>query len=70
MPPGTTRERISIRASYQACTNAEPSDGVPRCSADGGMPPLPPGDYEAVFVTSGEVDLLEAPARVPVTVTK
>jgi hypothetical protein len=71
IPPGALRQPITIRAAYNGCTNAEPTDeAFPHCLADGGMPPLPIGDYEAVLATRGEVPQLELPDPVPVTVTE
>jgi hypothetical protein len=50
---GTSRFPLSIRASYQACSqhtdsqHTPASASSPRCGPGNTMPPLPAGDYEA-----------------------
>jgi hypothetical protein len=64
--PGTTVYRFDLRATYTSCSQSAqhqlPRDSkywIPLCLTDSGgrrdiMPPLPPGQYTALFFPSGE----------------
>lgn len=64
---GTTTLPFSILTTYVACTSesAETTPNLPLCSSSG-MPPLPPGAYQA---TIGWNEVLPLPQPKPVTVT-
>ena len=49
LPPGTSRLPFGVVLGYPSCTGGgTPTPDSPRCVA-GGIPSLPPGDYEIVF---------------------
>jgi hypothetical protein len=47
IPPGHTRYRVTILASYTQCGRGRQRDGLRACLPGGRMPPLPPGTYHA-----------------------
>jgi len=66
IPEGRSTYPITVQASYWACGMLGASENMPACLPTG-IPPLPPGDYEAkTFEDGGAVPL---PAAVEVTVT-
>jgi hypothetical protein len=62
IPVGESSYPIGFPATYSGCS----PDQRP-CNADGSIPALPPGDYEATLYQSH--DIVPAPAPVPVRVT-
>ena len=51
VPEGESVYPLVLDAHVQSCSSDPSSTGtdVPRCEPDGGMPPLPPGEYEVVI---------------------
>jgi hypothetical protein len=66
VPAGTSSYPFAVRASLTQC-GGQPST-IPRCLPNGGMPPLPVGKYQAVFVLDGEIAGFPLPASIPVTI--
>ena len=64
---GSTVIPFTVSATYLGCSEGGATPGLVACLPDGGVPLLPTGDYQAVFVTSPSTSL--RPAPVPVTVT-
>jgi hypothetical protein len=64
---GTTTLPFSLSTSYTGCTSesAETTPNIPLCLPSG-MPPLPPGTYQAVI---GWSEVVPLPQPLPVTVT-
>lgn len=65
--PGATDLSVTISSRFSTCrpTASSPStDGAPACQPDGSQPPLPVGEYEAVFFS----DSSGFPEPPPVTV--
>ncbi|MGO9343410.1 MAG: hypothetical protein ACLP6E_12980 [Acidimicrobiales bacterium] len=55
---GTTHLPVIVNTTYDQCTQSGPGTPLlPKCLADGGIPPLPPGTYMAKVVWSGQVPL-------------
>lgn len=67
IPAGHTRERVTIRASYNQCGQGSQGNGTRACLPGGGMPPLPPGTYHARLFQSRR--LVQIPPAVTVQVT-
>jgi hypothetical protein len=65
-PIGTTRFAITNRAIASSCTpNGVGTAATPKC-INGGIPPLPPGEYLAVLI--GSIPGIPNPAPVPIHV--
>ena len=47
IPPGTSRYRVQVLASYLACSARHASGGLKACLPGLKAPPLPPGNYRA-----------------------
>jgi len=63
--PGTTRLPFDVVLGYPGCTGGgTPTPETPRCVA-GGIPSLPPGDYQIVFEGTGAFGRLDV---TPVTI--
>jgi hypothetical protein len=55
---GTTRLPVSVSTTYDQCSQSGPgTPTLPKCLADGGIPPLPAGTYMAKVVWDGPVPL-------------
>lgn len=54
IPVGETSYPVTVVATYNAC-DAAGDGGLQRCLPTGGVPPLPPGDYQARFFQSSPV---------------
>jgi len=67
IPPGQTRYRVTLTASYSQCSQGRPRDGLRACLPDGRMPPLPPGTYQARLFQVRK--LVQGPPAVTVRVT-
>jgi hypothetical protein len=67
---GTTRLPFTVNATYQFCTNDQPSADTPKCEPGGGQPPLPVGTYDAAFATPLPIDGLAPPEPVSVSVVE
>lgn len=67
IPPGQTRYRVTLTASYSQCSPGRPRDGLRACLPDGRMPPLPPGTYQARLFQVRK--LVQVPPAVTVRVT-
>ena len=67
IPQGRSTYPVTVMAAYDQCSGPG-SQGEPRCLADGSLPGLPPGRYEAVPV--GVADAVPLPAPVAITVTE
>jgi hypothetical protein len=72
--PGTTRIPITVRTTYDSCTQRASSatDGLPACQrgphGETSMPPLPPGNYRTATGIL-DPDGLHVPTPEPVQVT-
>jgi hypothetical protein len=67
IPAGESSYPMTLQASYHACSQGPPQDGLQACLPDGGPPPLPPGDYHATLFQVRH--LVPAPRAVSVRVT-
>ncbi|MGH3203834.1 MAG: hypothetical protein ACRDP5_17545 [Streptosporangiaceae bacterium] len=67
IPPGQTRYRVTLQASYSQCSQGRPQDGLRACLPGGRMPPLPPGTYHARLFQAR--NLVRVPPAVTVRVT-
>lgn len=67
IPAGRSGYRVTVAASYSACSQGRPWGAVRACLPDGRPPPLPPGDYHAVLFQVRP--LVPAPPAVTVRVT-
>jgi len=65
IPVGESRYPVTVTATYAAC-GGQASPPLPPC-APRGMPPLPPGRYEAALYQAH--DLIPAPPTIPIDVT-
>jgi hypothetical protein len=63
IPVGTSHYTVTVNGRYDSCGGG----GIPACDPGHMLPPLPPGDYQATLVQSGQ--LFSAPAPVPVRLT-
>jgi hypothetical protein len=61
LAPGANRFPFTLSTSYHACSNSSNPAEMVRCLPGGGIPPLPPGNYQAVLVTSSPGFLPDAP---------
>lgn len=70
VPPGESRFPITVHASVRRCMPPGTAEaGVPTCASTlDRMPPVPEGDYEAVFV--GSLPGIAAPSPIPLVVTE
>lgn len=66
IPTGESTYTVDVTASYGECS-PHGGQGLPACSPDGSLPPLPPGQYAAT--TSSVSSGLPVPAATSVTVT-
>ena len=68
LEPGRNRFPFALPATYRAgCSGGEndrPTGAIPRCTADGRIPDLPPGKYRAVLVGLPVPDPDPIPVRV------
>lgn len=67
VPPGISSYPVTAKASFLTCINGAASALVPACLADGSMPTLPPGVYEARVVTPDDAIPVSGPITVTVT---
>jgi hypothetical protein len=67
IPAGRSRYRVTVEASYYQCSQGAPQGAIKACGPDGRMPPLPPGDYQAILFQLHH--LVQTPPPVPVRVT-
>ncbi len=65
--PGRNRLPFALSTSQHTCSQT-PQPGIPRCAADGGLPPLPAGRYRVVL--GGSQLALPAPAPLKVRVVR
>jgi hypothetical protein len=65
IPIGESSYPMTVTASYPECSQ-DASAGIPACGADGHIPPLPPGEYDAQFIQSSHIAAV--PAAIPVRV--
>ena len=66
IPAGRSSYRVDVPATYNTCSMLGASDPRPACLPTG-MPPLPPGAYEATTFESGNA--IPLPSAIAVTVT-
>ena len=67
IPIGESSYPVTIPATFMVCNpNAQPSLN-PACLPGMRMPPVPPGNYNAIFVAGSSV--VATPAPIPVLVT-
>jgi hypothetical protein len=62
LPKGESTYHLTLRATYSSCGGADRP-----CADDGGMPALPPGEYEARLYQSSEIAVPPAPISIRVT---
>ena len=67
VPPGISSYPVTAKATFLTCINGEASELVPACLADGSMPTLPPGTYEATIVQPDDAIPVSGPITVTVT---
>lgn len=67
IPEGPSTYPVTVMAAYDQCWRPG-SAGEPRCLADGSLPGLPPGRYEAV--PAGVTAAVPLPAAIAITVTE
>src|SRR5262245_45694457 len=67
IPIGRSSYRVTVEARYGQCGPGSSDSAIKACGPDGRMPPLPPGDYNAILFQAH--DLVRAPPPVPVRVT-
>jgi YVTN family beta-propeller protein len=63
IPPGLSRHRVTVWASYSQCSPARPRHGLRACLPGERMPPLPPGTYHARLFQARPL------ARIPPAIT-
>ena len=51
--PGSNRLPVRVMTTYLGCGSSGSHSAEPACLADGGPPPLPMGEYDAVLIGSG-----------------
>jgi hypothetical protein len=67
IPVGETRYPVTVLATYLQCSEGGPRDGVIGCPPSGGMPPLPPGTYQARLFQAHKLVRVPPPITVRVT---
>jgi hypothetical protein len=68
IPTGESRYRVTVGASYRACGQGRPEDGLKACLAGNRPPPLPPGEYHAKLFQISNV--VPAPPALAIRVTR
>ena len=66
VPAGRSTYPVTVSATYSGCTQASGSGPMPAC-VDGGLPPLPPGRYQATLAQNPKVAPAPAPSTIQVT---
>jgi len=68
IPIGESSYRVTIYATYSACSETgQPQGADPVCLPNNGIPPLPPGKYEATLVQSSVI--VPIPPQIVVRIT-
>jgi hypothetical protein len=67
IPRGVSTYPLIVNAFYMTCNSPQSRSDLPSCLPNHQMPPLPPGNYNAVFYSATQ--LLPTPPPIPVRVT-